>query len=83
MVCCALSSFLSGCSARVPIAFFSDGKISVCTSGFATRSSDEGEGEGEGKAVDIPPSLIATIGRSSDEGEGEGEGKAVDMTVFL
>jgi len=65
--------------ACVPIAFFPDGKVSVCTSGFAMRSSDEGEGEGE--AVDIPPSLIATIGRAVDEGEGEGE--AVDMTVFL
>jgi len=61
------------------------------------RSSDGGDGEG--KAVDLPPSSIATItgavnegegeGKAVDEGEGkavdggEGEGKAVDMTVFL
>src|SRR5262245_40961581 len=74
MDCGSLPSFLSGRSACATIAFFPDGKVSVCTTGFATRPSDEGEGDG--KAVDVPPSLIATTGAAVDEGEGSG--KAVD-----
>ena len=71
MGCGSLSPFLSGCLACVPIAFFPDGKLFVCTPDFAMRSSDDGEIAGV--AVDSPPSLIMTAGLMVDEGEGAGE----------